>query len=904
MSSLQIGRLLVGPPLQWYEQLGDPVTTLGGAVVPNQRTAPEFSLGIGTYAADGQTDTPAARLRIRRQLRAMLNNSPMKLAGAFIYLIYSDDPENSGWYVPDQTQLQDYSGTSGLATGFWQLASSNWYVAGKRRTHREARSIWLKDLRTGLYARDTLGWIYSTDFSALTALPLSVLPNGATQAALTVTGQVVPETAMPTGRDGGVALQVEGLSDLEVVSFERPEAAFGLSDVIVYDRRGNTPTTGFYKTIVETDLPLSYWRLDETTGTNAADQMGVNALTYTGGYTLNQTPGALTGSGDTDACVLLNGSTGYLAGTTGQLQIASAITLEAWVNPSSNPAVSAIMGKHSSGSGYDLYVATGTVSFALNGTVVAGGTLTVGQWAHIVATWDGATMRVYVDGVQVASGAFAGPLTVSTNPFQLGSTGTGVNTFAGDLDEAAVYTYALTPSQVLNHYGAAIAPYGSGVAPQTYLGWEEVPGTDYAWSWDTTGGAQDCPVIENGLVRVRWDSTNTPGFRVDVWTGVYWQEQGKMLVFRVGDSNNYDNTWVAASLVEYTPDRTVAQVVMSNTTDSYSRERVFITMQRGEFGVTFESYPAPKAGTLADCVLVWSLYPDSVPANCNDSVAKDDTQSGLGIPASPQNSGPSPCATISTAFGVGHSGLFSTQTIGASSFSISENWVGILRCTGGLAAVGPYQHTLSVLQGANAYAQATSGTQAYGSSANEVTVESQNGAGYVNAGLSFAAAVSSQVAEAEAIRNTGSTTTSQVSDTSASGGLSVKDVQASAGNFTLIQSSPTFLNGTYRCLARVKVDSGVTGSFKWTANGIYGDTVTCTSTSWVWIDLGEGTATGSSFDVTAWGGNGSTTGIYIDRVETYLIQDRTRAAAIYSGARDQAQAALYDARTIGALVAR
>ena len=46
------------------------------------------------------------------------------------------------------------------------------------------------------------------------------------------------------------------------------------------------------------DAPAGYWRLDETSGTTAADTIGGNAGTYSGGVTLG-IPGAV--AGDTAA---------------------------------------------------------------------------------------------------------------------------------------------------------------------------------------------------------------------------------------------------------------------------------------------------------------------------------------------------------------------------------------------------------------------------------------------------------------------------------------------------------------------------------------------------------------------------------------------------------------------------
>lgn len=237
MSSLLIARITIGPPDNWHEAVGDPITNLGGAPVPQPRSALRHAVTLSTFAGDGLTDTLQARLTLRRQLRAMLNNTPLKLQG-FLYLQYIDDPEQNGWYVPDQGNLTDGDGSSGLATGWWKLDSVVWMLAGHSHTNREARNIWMKDLRAGIAYRDTLKLIYSASFAGLPGLQLSVLPNGAASAINTVTSAVQTTITLPTCRDGGVPQQIAGEADLACISYERPDASRNLSDVIVYDRGG------------------------------------------------------------------------------------------------------------------------------------------------------------------------------------------------------------------------------------------------------------------------------------------------------------------------------------------------------------------------------------------------------------------------------------------------------------------------------------------------------------------------------------------------------------------------------------------------------------------------------------------------------------------------------------------
>lgn len=261
MSSLSIGRLTLGPPQSWQPIAGDTVQSSGGGIVPGTRTAPGYQVTITTWAADGQTDTVAARLSLRRRLVSLLNNTALKLQ-AFLFVVYSDDSEQDGWYVPDQASFTDVTSPVGLATGLWQTAGS-WYRAGGRRTHKEAREVWMKDLRAGLYARDALGMVYSTDFSSLPALEVSVLPNGSTRPVVAVSGQVLATAPLATGRDGGQCELVAGQSDMTVVAFERSEAALNISDVIVYDRRGQltAPSAGpdtSWEEVYGADYPWSW----------------------------------------------------------------------------------------------------------------------------------------------------------------------------------------------------------------------------------------------------------------------------------------------------------------------------------------------------------------------------------------------------------------------------------------------------------------------------------------------------------------------------------------------------------------------------------------------------------------------------------------------------------------------
>ena len=70
------------------------------------------------------------------------------------------------------------------------------------------------------------------------------------------------------------------------------------------------------------------------------------------------------------------------------------------------------------------------------------------SWMHVAATYDGTTMRMYVNGVEENS--MAGPLAIGAGAvdFAIGAHHDGTNRFAGMLDDVKVYNKALSPAEI------------------------------------------------------------------------------------------------------------------------------------------------------------------------------------------------------------------------------------------------------------------------------------------------------------------------------------------------------------------------------------------------------------------------------------------------------------------------
>jgi large repetitive protein len=93
-------------------------------------------------------------------------------------------------------------------------------------------------------------------------------------------------------------------------------------------------------------------------------------------------------------------------------------------------------------------------------------TVPLQTWVHLAGTYDGNQLRLYVNGVQVASAAGTGPFAVETNPVVLSGNGNDnsrtVSEFVpGRLDEVMLYRRALGPDEIARLQSGALLPSGA-----------------------------------------------------------------------------------------------------------------------------------------------------------------------------------------------------------------------------------------------------------------------------------------------------------------------------------------------------------------------------------------------------------------------------------------------------------
>lgn len=220
--------------------------------------------------------------------------------------------------------------------------------------------------------------------------------------------------------------------------------------------------TASYQDLVLSDHPSGYWPLDDT-GSTEQDSSGNSNTGHDVGTVIHGVPGALAGSADT--AVQLDG--GYIdVPNSPTVALSGPFTLEAWIKTTAPGQQQGIVEKYNTPSpdGFGLRIdADGRLdAFASSSTaseLVQGATVvTPDAWHFVVATGDGSTLKIYLDGFQDASL----DTTVLPQPGQLdlrlGARGDDTNyRLQGDLDEVAIYPSALSLQQVQAQYLAGTA---------------------------------------------------------------------------------------------------------------------------------------------------------------------------------------------------------------------------------------------------------------------------------------------------------------------------------------------------------------------------------------------------------------------------------------------------------------
>ena len=196
--------------------------------------------------------------------------------------------------------------------------------------------------------------------------------------------------------------------------------------------------------------PVAAYAFSETSGTTASDSSG-NARSGT------VRSGTWTASGYFGRGLSFNGtSTWVTIADHALLDVTTAMTLEAWVRPTTLSGWRTVIFKEAPGQlAYTLYAHDNAPRPAVyvNGgqasEATVGGTaaLPLNTWTHLATTYDGTTLRLYVNGIEVGSRP-AQTIRVTANALRIGGNSIWGEYFAGIIDEVRIYRRVLTAGEI------------------------------------------------------------------------------------------------------------------------------------------------------------------------------------------------------------------------------------------------------------------------------------------------------------------------------------------------------------------------------------------------------------------------------------------------------------------------
>ncbi len=262
-----------------------------------------------------------------------------------------------------------------------------------------------------------------------------------------------------------------------------------LDDVRIYDY-ARTPAQVAWE--YNRGAPVGWWKFDECQGSIAHDSSGNgnNGTIVIGGFGSNNNTGNNQGIGSCNAVPsyssfwytgkvgkinhsgFLDGSGDYVSiPDSAVLDPSTGLTLSGWFKFSQNTYQTLISkclntGCTTSPSDTQYLISTDNadLTFWACSSSSCPGVYTpmpsTGVWTHIVATSDGSTEKLYINGVLAKSGSAPSSIqSLTSAPFIIGSPDANINYFYGQVDDVRVYNYALTAPQVQTLYNNGAVNY-------------------------------------------------------------------------------------------------------------------------------------------------------------------------------------------------------------------------------------------------------------------------------------------------------------------------------------------------------------------------------------------------------------------------------------------------------------
>jgi hypothetical protein len=197
------------------------------------------------------------------------------------------------------------------------------------------------------------------------------------------------------------------------------------------------------------------------------ESSGASAFDASGNQNTGNITGATRTSGKFGNALEFDGSNNSVkVNASASLNLSSAMTLEAWVytNADQNGWRTIIQREkvaywlHASSRSEPLRPATGGTFGGREVWFSAPNGIPVNSWTHLASTYDGSTLRLYVNGNLVGNGVVTGSIQTNSSPLWIGGVAPFGECFQGRIDEVRIYNRALSQSEIKADMQTSVVP--------------------------------------------------------------------------------------------------------------------------------------------------------------------------------------------------------------------------------------------------------------------------------------------------------------------------------------------------------------------------------------------------------------------------------------------------------------
>ena len=231
--------------------------------------------------------------------------------------------------------------------------------------------------------------------------------------------------------------------------------------------------------------------------------------------------GATSGvTGIIDDAYSFNGANNYM--DTGITSIGETFSVSFWAKFDDVSSYQSIISKWTSSASnrwtFDIGASSGTLRFYVADTVASETSITTGTWYHVVGTYDGTDLVLYVDNISTTTNP-VNSYTEDSSKIFLGAYTTNLQHFDGNIDEVAIFNYSLSSDEVSYLYNS-----GS-------------PGSDQQYPFSSS------PSVSNFTVTAKdiYSDESINNFSITIDTQTYFTNTGTITTHILDNNTNTYN---------------------------------------------------------------------------------------------------------------------------------------------------------------------------------------------------------------------------------------------------------------------------------------------------------------------------------------------------------------------------